>query len=217
MNFKSLLYFSCIVIVFVIATDSCTEQKLTVSSSPSVSPVNTTATSSTNVQPHFNKSVGAPISREIAMRWMANYKTKTGATAEYFIKAGDLQKILADNNCIGISLHYATDTRGQLVIIPIGIDADGKLMKASTVANELSWTTAWQWIDNYRGEMKSHFFGMQTFARLLTEQKATLVRASLAKDDKGQQQLLLSNASNADPDDYEDESRKCPPQCPNQD
>lgn len=56
--------------------------------------------------------------------------------------------------------------------------------------------TAKEWTANYRktikeGETRAHYFGKDTFYRLLNEDKCVGIRAYYAIDDKGSKQLLL--------------------------
>jgi hypothetical protein len=135
---------------------------------------------------------------------------------EYLISVEAIEQILSNTSCAGISLHYATDPNGALHILPIGVDSNGKMMITQNIATPsgvVEWQTAQQWINNYTGYIRSHFFGTLTFSRLLAQQP-TQLRATLALNDVGAPQLLLTNASAITPAGYEDASQPCPPYCP---
>lgn len=161
----------------------------------------------------FSSKVGAPIDRPTAVRWMTNFTSRNAsATAEFFISTNALKNIISDKSCVGISLWYAVDDRGNLQIFPVGVDAFGKTMTTNFInATSVSWQTASQWIANYNGAVRSHFFGSLIINSLLT---GPMVRVSRAIDDSGSPQLLLSNASDPVPADYDDRSQPCPPGCP---
>jgi len=165
----------------------------------------------------FNEAVGKPIDRSTALRWIDNFiKANPKATREYVIDASALKEIMANALCTGISLNYATDSLGALHILPIGLDRDGKVLPMQTIATQagkIDWQTSRQWIGNYTGYIRSHFFGTMTFKRLLVDQRSSFVRVSLALNDIGSPQLLLSNASIASPSSFEDMSTPCPPVC----
>jgi len=222
MNFSKHFYrTSFAILILAVIFDSCTDQRLTTPPAPGASPKVDVATSGSisSTQTSFNKAVGAPINSQTGLRWIKNFASTKSSfiDAEYFVYGSTLQKIVADNNCVGISLYYAIDGSGKLHIIPVGIDGNGNIIVSQTVNVEnmdISWQTAWQWINSYSGKVISHFFGAQTFTRLLIDQKLQTVRISLAMDDSNNPQLLLSNASNPNPSYYDDESRPCPPYCP---
>lgn len=208
-----------LVLALLVLVHSCTDQKIT-SSPPSATPalpLDVTNQSATAL-PAFNKTIGSPIDRATALRWMTNFAKVNPQTSvtEHFIQATVLKRIISNSACVGISLHYSLDGLGQLHIIPAGIDGTGKMI--ANIGMDLGgltidWPTQLQWMTNYTGNVRSHFFGALTFTRLLTSQ-VQIVRVTLALDDSGNPQLLLSNASASDPNNYEDASSPCPPVCP---
>lgn len=198
---------------------SCGEQKLTSGPETSATDRSSPAVESTaTVQATFNVSVGSPIDQQTGLRWIGTFmKANPNALDNYYVQASTLKGIMANTACVGISLYYSVDASGNLHIIPIGVDVNGKViaMQTTTVDNiALSWQTLWQWINNYTGTVRSHFFGTQTFTQLLVDQKSKAVLISRALDDSGNPQLLLSNAADSNPTSYSDESRPCPPYCP---
>lgn len=88
---------------------------------------------------------------------------------------------------------------------------------------------AMEWTANYRktikeGETRAHFFGRETYERLLDEDKCVGIRAYYAIDNKGAKQLLLvgvdENGNDILPNEngdgggeIMDNSSACPPNC----
>jgi hypothetical protein len=213
--FRSAIAFILLLIVY-----SCTEQKLA-APSPTGQPLetNTGTTAAQAITPSlFNRHVGAPINKQQGLLWKRNFTiAKPGSAAtDYVLRASTLKEILSVSTCVGISLFYAVDVSGRLMIVPVGINANGNAIAAQSISLEpvIDWQTAWKYINNYTGEIKAHFFGAETFNRLLVAQSSPAVRVSLALNNSGTPQLLLSNASVADPAVYEDQSIVCPPVCP---
>ena len=169
-------------------------------------------------EPIFNTAVGAPIDGSLGRRWITNFvNTAGGGRLDYFILVKDLQKILYQENCVGICLYYAKNNKEELVVLPIGITEKGILLKNEFIDTEegaITWTTARQWISKYKGAIKARFFGRNTFERLTMNSDCKVIRASYAIDDMGKEQLLLADAGVSDPLVYEDASRPCPPYCP---
>lgn len=193
---------------------ACADPRLESKSDAVVAKTNVDATTNETASPtFFSSTVGAPIDRLTAVTWMDNFASKNpGAIAEYFISTTALKKMINDKSCVGVSLCYAIDDQGKLQIFPVGVDVLGRRMTANfTNATSISWSTASQWISNYNGTVRSHFFGSKIVNSLLT---GPMVRVSRAIDDSGSSQLLLSNASDPVPADYDDRSQPCPPGCP---
>lgn len=172
----------------------------------------------------FNKTTGAPIAEEKARQWIQNYKAANeGCEKSYVIKSGALKTITEDKKCVGISLCYARDPYNVTHILPIGIDEKGKQLQAKYICTErgnISWKTAQQWIANYTGATKSHFFGQNTFSRLWVN-GVTDISISFARDDNDNPQLLLRPKTEISPNGkaaaqkvIEDASAACPPACP---
>jgi len=137
-----------------------------------------------------------------------------GLASEYVVPVSILKSILGSTSCVGVVFYYAIDDLKELHIIPIGVDRAGKVIawKSLTFGNtNINWQTAWQWINNYSGSPRSHFFGSQIL--IATYLQVKNVRMSLALNDAGTAQLLLSDADTATPLKYGDESGSCPPFC----
>lgn len=170
-----------------------------------------------SVGEQFNKTVGAPIDGDLGRDWIKNYNSSQNSSLEYFMSMQSLENILIKKACVGICLYYAQDDQGDLIILPVGINEKGMAMIPIYVQTEkgnITWKTAQQWMSNYQGKVKAHFFGSNTFNRLKNEPYLQVVRASAALDGKGAPQLLLSNAAQSDPSVFQDASRPCPPYCP---
>ncbi len=71
-----------------------------------------------------------------------------------------------------------------------------------------------RFIGRYTGTVKSHFYGRNTFTRLLDERRSEAVRATQAFDEDRAPQLLLSDAAEKEPRVYEDASFPCRSACP---
>jgi hypothetical protein len=165
----------------------------------------------------FSKKVGAPIDTEKADRWILNYKKLYGISKSYNIESAKITTVLSQPGCIGISLHYSTDENKNLHILPIGVNDSGKIITSDKVAIEngyVDWRTAQQWIANYSGPATSHFFGTNTFNRLISEQKTVVINVTLALNDGLDPVLILANAASTSSDFKEDDSITCPPFCP---
>jgi hypothetical protein len=166
----------------------------------------------------FHKGVGGPIDKTTANRWINNFRVSGRAVTNLSLHAESLRQILSIQGCIGISLCYATDDTGNLIVIPVGVDNKGMNMIASTIdlqTRTIDWSTATNWMSNYSGEIRSHFFGANTFKRLLDEKGVEQIRLTKASNDNGELQLLLSDMDSIDPDVYEDKSWPCPSYCSN--
>jgi len=205
--------------VLLLIADSCTEQKIVSTPTGSApSPLSNQETQGGATALVFDKSIGSPIDGATARRWMANFKdANPSVTAtEHFVSASVLKKIISNSTCVGISFHYAQDVMGQLHIIPVGVASNGKMIAnpgTDIGDSNVDWQTQQRWINNYKGSVRSHFFGAQSFDRVFLGLQTQIVRVTLALDDSGNPQLLLSNASDATPSEYQDRAGSCPPYC----
>jgi hypothetical protein len=207
---------------FLIALLSCAEHGIETDqekiSSVDNASSSVSAASSIGKDNPFKKTVGGPVTQSITARWIDNYKKQHGLAKTYSINPEKLTNILSMPSCNGISMHYARDEKFNLHILPIGVDASGKIMATENVATEngdIDWATAQQWINNYSGLARSHFFGANTFERLIHQQEGITVFAELALDDKMAPVILLSNdKTTTTGNDKQDVSAVCPPACP---
>ena len=160
--------------------------------------------------PAFRVDVGAPIDGTTGRRWIQNYRRATGnEPVSYTISSATLRRVLEAPGSVGISMQYGADDAGRLHIFPSAVDSAGRLLTDVAAPAD-----ARRFIDQYSGTVKSHFFGSDTFTRLLDEGRCEAVRATLALDDALAPQLLLSDAAEKEPRVYEDESAVCPTICP---
>jgi hypothetical protein len=165
----------------------------------------------------FNEYVGAGISGKLGEAWKRNYARKAGQEFEYAVNASELQEVLSLPSCIGISFVFSEDSSGEIHALSVGIDSSGKIIEANAMATrsgDVDWKTGQEWIGRFQGSYKSFFFGSQTFKRLILEKKSEVIRLNLGIDENGQYQLLLSDAADPSPTNFEDDSIKCPKFCP---
>ena len=163
------------------------------------------------VRPIFHAAVGAPLDAATATRWIANRQAAGRELTSYTIRAAVLRRLLRLPGCVGISLQYGVDDSGELQLFPIGVNGEGRGIADTAVPAE-----ARRFIGRYRGTVKSHFFGRDTFTRMLDERGGEAVRATPALDDDRGPQLLLSDAAEKEPRIYEDASFPCRSSCPSQ-
>jgi hypothetical protein len=197
---------------------ACTQHELSPGAAVSEPAVAATGDNGNASQPYFHKGVGAPIDGALGRKWVANYEKAVGHGDVYTIAASELQ-LLLDRGAIGISLHYALDDMKQLHVLPMGVDAKGNIMKATsvpTITGSVDWATAQQWIGHHTGEIRAHFFGADVYVRLLKELKGDAVTTTLALNDSGALQLLMSDAAVDNPENVYDASWVCPTVCPGQ-
>ena len=221
MNYRFLLYVTAtLVFVFSCQKKTGVDTIAIDHSSTKESTASTTTTLSTDgaeAQPFFHKGVGRPIGKDTAKHWINNFIQKNNSRKDYSINAISLQSILSQPGCVGLCLYYGIDDAGKLHILPIGINESQAAIKMSAVPTEngvIGWETASLWRARYTGATKAHFFGFNTFDRLINKKGSLNIRTTLATNDANELQLLLSSAEDSDPGEYEDESRPCPPYCP---
>ncbi|HTH56494.1 MAG TPA: hypothetical protein VL728_10660, partial [Cyclobacteriaceae bacterium] len=175
--------------------NSCMDQKLSSNPAPT-SPKNEVsgARNEPGAVPIFSSEIGAPIDQEKAIRWMRNFAiSNKSAVREHVIPVAVLKSMLGNPSCVGVVFYYAVDDSTQTHIIPIGVDRAGNVIKWRNITLGLltiDWQTAWRWINNYEGSLRSHFFGSQIlFSHYL---KGNTLRISRALNDADVPQLLLS-------------------------
>ncbi|TAE89020.1 MAG: hypothetical protein EAY81_02545 [Bacteroidetes bacterium] len=84
----------------------------------------------------FNGNEGAPIDLALAAQWTANYRTNnpSGIRAHFFGR-DILEKILAQEGCMGIRMYYALNDEGEQQLVLVGADAGEKDQTNGTVAD----------------------------------------------------------------------------------
>ncbi|MFM6976121.1 MAG: hypothetical protein ACKOW2_04670 [Sphingobacteriaceae bacterium] len=162
-----------------------------------------------------NQSVGAPLAGSTGRKWIKNFKSlNPGGRTDYFLMTSDLELILSKSNCVGICLCYAVNNKDELIILPLGVNKDGRIIKPETINTEeglIDWTISRIWMANYKGQTLAHFFGTNTFYRLSKNPNCRIIRVSYAQDTQGNSQLLLADAADSDPWMYEADSKPFPP------
>jgi hypothetical protein len=74
----------------------------------------------------FNGTEGKPIPQETAKQWSENYQKKNpGETKSHFFGRDIIEKILAEDGCMGIRIYYALDDNGQKQLLLVGADSEG--------------------------------------------------------------------------------------------
>lgn len=220
-------YRSLAVVIVVLASYACQNDSLTgpekTISNDLVAPAENTSSSSQPANRQtFSRKVGKSITHKTGKKWIDNFRRVADRSSPaYIVRAKAFKDLLGNFGCVGISFQFARGNSGEILILPIGVDQNGTLMETDSVITQtgtIDWHTAQQWISRYTGPVKSHFFGADTFSRLLTENTSAIYLTE-ALDDANSPQLLLSkgNASQneeEEDDDYEDGSWPCPPVCP---
>ena len=76
----------------------------------------------------ISPDTGAPISGEIAKRWIANYRSKHPEATEIiasFFGGKIINQILAQEDCIGIRIYYSYDDDDAKQLILVGVNRAG--------------------------------------------------------------------------------------------
>lgn len=145
----------------------------------------------TDLVAKYHEGVGAPIDSALGVQWIDNHRRTGPVVRPYTVRAAALRRALAVPDCVGITLRYSAEAPGGTELVPLATDREGQPLTN---------------VDRLRGTVRSHFFGRDTFTRLLDERRIELVRATPALDDEGRPQLLLSDAADEHPRVYEDRS-----------
>jgi hypothetical protein len=170
----------------------------------------------------FHREVGGKISSEMGKRWIDNYSKITGKSFTYSIRSSAIEEILTDQTVDGVVMYYAETDEGDRHILPFGVK-NGKRLRAERIPIEtgyVSWEESLAMIENHKGKFKSHFFGANTFQRIIRERQVKVILITCGMDEKSINQLLLSDGdlvsmeSIASEDaGYEDKSYVCPDLC----
>ncbi|HEX2608161.1 MAG TPA: hypothetical protein VHK91_12310 [Flavisolibacter sp.] len=173
----------------------------------------------------FTKEVGSPVPHDSAMQWIQNFtRTALAATSsmanQCMVRAQDLAPILKQKNCVGILFYHGYDPQKGWVLMPLGINTSGAIIKSSSVASSIgviSWDKAKALKAAYKNVATSlvegEFFGANTFERLMGIGKATRIQVRKGINDTGEC-LILNNADVTNSLYYEDRSMPCPTICP---
>jgi predicted GTPase len=170
----------------------------------------------------FHRAVGGKISSEMGKRWIENYSKITGKSFTYSIRSSAIEEILTDQSVDGVVMYYAETDEGHRHILPFGVK-NGKRLRAERIPVEsgyVSWEEALAMIENHKGKFKSHFFGANTFQRIIRERQVNVILITCGMDERNVNQLLLSSADLAktettaiEEEGYEDKSYVCPDLC----
>eukprot|EP01012_Entosiphon_sulcatum_P062387 TRINITY_DN88673_c0_g1_i1.p1 TRINITY_DN88673_c0_g1~~TRINITY_DN88673_c0_g1_i1.p1 ORF type:complete len:106 (+),score=14.53 TRINITY_DN88673_c0_g1_i1:34-351(+) len=76
---------------------------------------------------------------DLAAKWTENYRAaKPGRTTAHFFGYKIIEKILKQENCVGIRCYYALDEKGQPQLIMVGTDANQNDILNPGIVAELS-------------------------------------------------------------------------------
>lgn len=204
----------CVLGISLLFTASCNKEKTDTHKTPSSSTSIFTPEKNEGLLSVFNRWVGGPIDGDLGRKWIANH-AKFNKSYSYVLPAKAIQEILAQPGCVGISFYYAMEGNA-MHILPYGVDEAGFTIKNPTVPtnkDNIKRATALQWLAAYTGVVKAHFWGTYSLTRLIEEEKSTFLRFTAAVKDDGKVELLISNAEDAMPKLFQDESSACPPDC----
>jgi hypothetical protein len=80
----------------------------------------------TDRKPVITGKEGGPIKLDEAASWTKNYREKNpGETISQFFGREILERILAQDNCLGIRFYYALDHAGKKHLVITGVECDG--------------------------------------------------------------------------------------------
>lgn len=92
--------------------------------------------------PKFDGTEGAPIDKATAAKWTRNYRqgaqpdpVQKAVIKGHFFGREILEKILAQEGCMGIRMYHARDERGQRQLVLVGATDDGNDMLEGTIAD----------------------------------------------------------------------------------
>jgi len=76
----------------------------------------------------LSPDVGKPISKETADRWIKNHDKKhpeKGSIRAHFFGSDIINKLLAQDKCVGLRIYYATNDEGVKQLLLVGAREDG--------------------------------------------------------------------------------------------
>lgn len=85
----------------------------------------------------FNGTEGAPITLATAATWTANYRSTIAPTETraHFFGRDILEKILTQEDCMGIRIYYALNDAGEKQLILVGADTQENDQTSGTIAD----------------------------------------------------------------------------------
>jgi hypothetical protein len=179
----------------------------------------------------FTKSVGGPISAELAASWVERKRSHSSGREENFsVSAVQLNALLEKtDDKLGVILHHAEDASGEhhLFVAPVKSDllswTNGSVLDA--VSNEfVDAQTAAALVSDYKTSHPegpwSHFYGIELFDEITSLTRLTRIDFVAGEDASGLSQILLyawresSNGKVKQESSVYDQSAVCPPVCP---
>jgi hypothetical protein len=114
---------------------SCDDQDASESPvDPSMNDLSSDGGSSSHAGYPFREDVGTQIADETAKAWKANFKKKNPSGAEsHFFGKHAIERLMKNENVVGISIHYAINDNGVPQLLLVGVDAQGKLLQKEAV------------------------------------------------------------------------------------
>lgn len=181
----------------------------------------------------FTKTVGGPISAELAAQWVSRKQSHSSGREENFsVSAEQLQTLLSQtDNKLGVTLHHAESPDGEhhLIVAPVKSDlqswTNGPVLDA--VSNELvDATLAKSWVTTFKGKNPdgpwSHFYGMDLFDEITTMSGFSRIDFVAGEDEQGQSPMLIfawsasptGNGKSKEESSVYDRGYVCPTVCP---
>jgi len=70
---------------------------------------------------------GGPISKETAEKWINNFRSSVpkGVVTAHLFGREIIEKVLAQQGCVGVRIYYATDDNGAKQLVIYGVDNNG--------------------------------------------------------------------------------------------
>lgn len=180
----------------------------------------------------FTKSVGGPISSEVAARWVERKIRASGRQESFSVTADNLNVLLERvDNKLGVILHHAQNPDGEhhIFIAPVKSDlqswSNGEVLDATS--NEFvdaSLASGWAFAHkalNPQGPW-SHFYGIDLFDEITSTIGFSRMDIMPGEDDGGQSPILLyvwtessiANGKIKSEASVYDRGAVCPPVCP---
>ncbi|MFT2009589.1 hypothetical protein ACMA1I_12995 [Pontibacter sp. 13R65] len=89
----------------------------------------------------FNGNEGGEIDLATAKAWIGNYSEKlmeSDVVKAHFFGKEVLQRLLAQEGCMGARMYYGIDHDGQKQLILVGVDAYGKDLEEGIILDKSS-------------------------------------------------------------------------------
>ncbi|HYH15770.1 MAG TPA: hypothetical protein VD794_11145, partial [Flavisolibacter sp.] len=209
------VYFGFLCCVSVLIVNFACQKKQNASLTETIAPT---------VHSVFNKNVGGLIDSATGNRWKRNLSNSLSkqtlghvTSREYYLPAVTLRNLITEDKVAGVCFYYGKDSYGKVHLVPVAVDVRGSVVTAASVGTSngsVQWDIAKQWRMNFKQQhprnIWGHFWGTVAINRLLASGTET-VRIELGQNDEGAQQIMFSDAAEAEPTEYGDRTRVCPP------